>query len=375
MSLFSPAYNRGFRRGFRQGRRRGRRRVFYAQDPNAGQEFPAAEGSFSDDESFSDSEEFFSDGDDLYSDEEYYSDEEQIAEPAAAPAPQEPSPTMVFYRSMMQKHGMIGTADPDNHPSSKGLVPLEKVGCYDGDVIVLECVEVEPECEEEKKEKKKDECYEEKKEDECDKEEKEDECYEEKKEDECEKPKKKDPCEKKEPCYEEVEEDDELSLDNTVYYDCWVKDGDKTEYKKREHPDDCDEIPEEEICSPADKVRAGLSKAMKAGKEFSGRMKTQFISNNEAGVPVTQKAQLHVKGKYANKAYQISVEIAGCDEDGKVIAASAGSADLFRVKLDANKQFSVKTSKKGTAALRAQSVPRAAIEHAIVVVNDLVQGK
>jgi len=359
MSLLSPAYIVA-PRGRLQGRRRRRgRRVYYANEQlDAGDEYyDDAEGSYSDSD---DAESFYDNFDETG--EEYYDDAYEIAEPqaaaAAAPAPAADAAADAnknFFLAKMKEHGMIGCDNPEAHPSAQAILPL-KSGDDCADIVVLECVEVEPGCDDDKP--AKDECDDESSSSgssSCEDEPKPDPCYEEKEVD----------------CTHD--DDSEESLDNTISYDCWVAKGEKTNKKKKAHPDDCDEVPDV-ICAPVAKVKKSLAKAMKAGKPFQGRMKTKFAA--ESAVDKTavaeQQVQLGISGKFEKGVYLLAVEMTPLDGKGKALTELKASAPLMKVKLDANKNFKARAFASGIKALKAQNVPLSAIQHAVMVVQDLV---
>lgn len=388
MSFLSPAYvrprvvvSRRGRRGRRPGRGRGRRGRRIGE--NAAFDDAGASYSSSDDESLSGS----------YSSDEgsYSSDEEALAaefELAAAPAAAAPAVAVrdgesveSFAFRIMTKHGMIGEADPDAHVSSKMIHTVsgeaEKtlpVACDDdADVIVLECVKVCPDDEEDEVE-----------------------CSEsEESEESCEEGAEKD----EESSCEESDDSGDESLDKTMVYDCWVQKGDETEKKDSAHPDDCDKYEDEcdkkshnkkskktkkapasakEVAEAA--VEEAVAKAaeetplaasMKLGKPFKHTSTSTFSAKDSAGNVSTQQLETTFSGMPSGNAYVIHVSMKPY-VNGVPSAAASVSAKIAKVKLNAAGAFEARPIRSGVQSLRNQKTPPSAIAHAMSQLSEMI---
>jgi len=353
------------RRRFRG--RRGRGRVFYASKEQLDGDEYDSEEQFSDagsdyyDSDYDDDqvsyEEFDSDGEEYFDDAFNVTENMQPQHVEGEPADEKQSKTAQFLFQIMESNGMIGHENPDDHPASKGILPLKSEGDCDRDVVVLDCVVVDPD---------------------------QGDCYEEVIHEEPQCPEPKDPCQEKEPkkqedCYcpednDDNYEDDEISLDNTIYYDCWVEKGAKT-HKKQEkpHPDDCDERQDMmDACSPAGHVKKSLNAAMVAGAPFKSNLKTKFQAANSEGKIVTQKVDMQVLGKFKDGAYKLGVNLAPLNDEGKPIEELRAAATLVKVQLDKDGKFLPRGIKKGMQSLQKKKVAASAIQHAMMVLQDLV---
>ena len=356
--LLSPAtvYRRG--RYGRRGRR-GRPVVLVRgqepagdevySDDDAEYEFDDAEGSYSEDsESWYDMDDAGEEYIDNLGDIAFAREMQQAEAPAPSAAEAAPNEADNFFSRHLAAHGMLGHEDPDSHPSSKQILPVKAAGDRCAEPVIVECVEIVP-------------CDPETKDEECSSESSESSAYDE-----------KPACEDKEVDVTHGDEDSKIEPDYTLAYDCWVSKGTKAKPTDKASPDDCDPKPKDK-CNDYESMRLALNEAMKSGKPFKGSMKSEFKALDSKGSEQTQKTQLRISGEYKKRAYAISVQIAPLNNKDAEIKNLRSEAPLVSVKLDAKNKFRARAISSGVKKLKEQKTPVAAIQHAVLIVQGLVE--
>jgi len=81
---------------------------------------------------------------------------------------------------------------------------------------------------------------------------------------------------------------------------------------------------------------------------------------------------MQVLGKFKDGAYKLGVNLAPLNDEGKPIEELRAAATLVKVQLDKDGKFLPRGIKKGMQSLQKKKVAASAIQHAMMVLQDLV---
>lgn len=255
------------------------------------------------------------DNDDAY----YYGDSKEKfdvvdVDPETQFGSKTPATTEEFVDSILQAHGMIGCENPEEHPSSKEILPIEA-----DETMQRPAQETKATVET--------------------------------------------IANKFARSAQSETEGKREDPDYTLLFDEWVRQGEERGpvTEKRPHPDECDPV-------PMAKMQSDLKAAIHSGKPYKGStvmvVHSKKPNKNDKQI-YSQKTHVGLAGEFANGRYSITAELTPVDSaSGELHHCSKARARLVEVakKTPTATHLTARRIESGVVALKNQCVPDAVID-------------